>query len=606
VAVTTIGRMLVNESLPDDLRDDQRELNKKQIGVLFKELAERYPDRYVDTLQRLNDIGRLAATEYGGVSSVRLSDLQLPPEIKAYRKALQQRVQAIAQDPRRTLVQKNEEVIALMRRSIPVIQRKLEEEATSRNNVFALSIAKGYRGSPAQLTQMLFGNTLVADHRDRPIPVPGLHGYAEGITDAEYWADAYGSRKGYMGVQFSTARTGFLSKQLAQMAQRLKVVKEDCGTWNGLLADPGDAEILGAVLAQDNNGVKAGTVIDKKEQARLKGKVLIRSVASCQADEGICRKCSGQRENGDFPPIGSYVGLTAARIIAEPATQTLALAAKHVGGQVGVNDSDISGFDEINQFLQVPKQFKGGAVLAPKDGRVNLIVKAPQGGYYVKVGDAQVHIPIERELTVKKGQVMEAGDTLSDGTPNPAEIAQYKGLGEGRSYFVGAFRDMLKRNGIPSHRRNIEVLSRAFFDKVQITAPDGIGDWAPGEVAPYGEIQAHYKPRKGSELRALGRSEGWYLEEPVMHYTIGTRLTPRVVKQLQEQNIKQANVHAEPPGFEPFIVRAMDAAAHDPDWKTQMGAFNLKRSYLRSATHGAKSRFDSTSPVPSLMDPTRL
>lgn len=603
---TTIGKVLVNEALPESMRDPDRELDKKKVKELFRELAEKYPEKYVDTLQSLTDVSRLAATEYGGVASVRLSDFRLPPRIKAYRKELSQKIETISQDPKMTAPQKNDAIVKLMRKAIPTIQKNLEQEALEHGNMFALSIAKGFRGSPVQLTQMLFGNMLVADHRGRPVPIPVLHGYAEGITDAEYWADSYGSRRGFADVQFATAKTGFFGKQMAQMAQRLKITGKDCGARGGLLVNGDDPEIIGSVLNRDMGDLKQGTAITKQDLPLLAGKKpLVRSVATCQMPDGICQKCAGKRESGEYPTTGSYIGITSARIVAEPMVQGLGLSSKHVGGQVGVNDEDVAGFDEINQFLQVPENFRGGSVLAPKDGRVTLVVKAPQGGHYVKIDDVQVHIPVERQLSIKKGDMVEAGDMLSDGTPNPAEIAQYKGLGEGRLYFIDKFRDILKDNKVPAHRRNVETLARAFFDKVQITNPEGMGDWSPGEIISYGNLQAQYQPRKGSELRNVRRAVGQYLEEPLLHYTIGTRITPKVAKFLEQEKISQVRAHPDSPGFEPYIVRAMDAVSTDPDWKTRMGAFNLKKSFLDSATKGSSSDYQGTSPVPFLMNPVQ-
>lgn len=597
----------MNEALPESLRDPNRELDKKKVKELFRDLAEKYPEQYVETLQSLNDIARMTATEYGDIAGIRLKDLKLPPRVKAYRKELRGRIDKIAQDPKLTAAQKNDRIVKLLRRSIPIIQEKLEKEAQKTGNVFALSIAKGFRGSPTQLTQMLFGNVLVVDHRGRPIPIPGLHGYAEGITDAEYWADSYGSRKGFTDVQFSTAKTGFFGKQIAQMSQRLKITEKDCGARGGFLVDGDDPEIIGSVVNRDVGDLKKGQVITKKDLSSLAGKKpLVRSVATCQASQGICQKCAGKRENGEFPTIGSYIGITSARIIAEPLTQQLGLSSKHVGGQAGVNDENIMGFEEINQFLQVPKVFKGGAVLAPRDGRVTLVTKAPQGGHYIKINDMQVHVPVDRNVLVKKGDKVEAGDILSDGTPNPGDIAYYKGLGEGRLYFTDKFREILKKNGVPAHRRNVETLARAFFDKIKVTEPEGLGSWAPGEILSYADFQAQYQPRKGNELRTAKRAVGWYLEEPILHYTIGTRITPKVAEFLQNEKFSQIRVHPDPPGFEPYIVRTMDAVAHDPDWKTRLGAFNLKRGLLDAATKGSRSSHKSTSPVPSLMDPTRL
>jgi hypothetical protein len=992
----TIGRMLINNALPEELQDSSRVLNKKSTQALFQELASKYPDKYVEILHKLNSVSRIAGTEYGGIASIRLKDLKLPPRIKEYRKEIRNKVDNIAQDPSLTKEQKNDKIVNYMRRVMPTIQKNLQAELKGRDNSFALGLEQGFRGNPTQIAQLLFGDMLVADHKGRAIPIPGLHGYGEGVTPSEYWAGSYGSRKGYCldentlvrmadmsvkaikdiqvgeevlgadisgstfptkvvnvynngikdvnrytfrvgrmdsfvtleatedhqvlavfkegsrrpelrtpsklplsqarrtfsmvpagptednreesqpwalllgallgdghlsrqnsvtlssvdisfidhlrselapealtlrykerkrasgmpsceyaivqetqtyigagfrnpmkqwldqfnllgkrswekdiprevfswssadvakviyglfetdgycrrssansafpcvgweltskplleslkelletrfgiytttistipqsttksisygyvisasrasyslrvssrtsverfvryiahdwgnkgrkllsmmedapesprddrlmfsfktkeylgerqtydievahedhlfvlangmvvsnsDVQFATAKTGFLGKQLALMAQRLKVTGEDCGADSlGIPMSGDDTESIGSVLSKEVNGIPAGTVISKKHLPALEGnQLLVRSISTCQQDKGICQKCAGQRDQGKFPPVGSYVGISSARTISEPLTQ-LGLSSKHSGGVVGLNDQTVTGFDEINQFLQIPKNFKGGAVLAPLDGRVKTIAKAPQGGQYMHVGDEQIYIPEGREIQVVKGQDVEAGDVLTTGTPNPSEIARYKGLGEGRSYFINKFYDILKDNGVPTHRRHVDVLARAFFDKVKITNPDGLSGHTMGDVISYSELQKGYKPRAGFQERAPGRSVGWYLERPVLHYTIGTKITDKVAKNLAANKITKLPVHKEDPGFEPEVVRLMAVTGSDPDWKTQLAGFNIKKNFYKAVRRGSESPTDNTSYVPKLLDPTRL
>lgn len=606
--VTTLGKLLVNNAIPEDMRDPDRVFDKKQATAFFQDLAVKHPDQYVAVLRKLSDISRVAATEQGEGASLRLRDLQLPPRTKEYRKQLRIRIQSIAEDPKLTTEQKQDQIVNTMHKAIPIIEKTLFGELEGRDNGYAESVKRGWRGNPLQVMQLMFGDMLVADHRDRPVPIPGLHGYGEGVTPSEYWAGSYGSRKGYASVQFATAKTGFLGKQMSQMAQRVQITGDDCGANRvGILVDGDDSENVGSVLARTEGGVPAGTVITKTNLPKLQGKkVLVRSLITCQQPEGVCKMCAGKRDQGSFPPKGAYIGIDAARIVSEPMTQELALSVKHTGGISKQRTEDISGFEEINQFVQVPKNFRGGAVLAPKDGVIQQIAKAPQGGHYIHVGDQQVYVPVDRELQVSRGQVMEAGDVLTDGTPNPAEIAKHKGLGEGRVYFLGRFQQMLKENGVPTHRRNIEALARSFFDRIQVTNPEGVMGHRIGDTVLYSDLQRDYEPRKGSVESLPKRSLGRYLEQPVLHYTIGTKVTPRVVKTLEEQGISKVLVHDQDPGFEPEVMRVMDIPASDPDWKVRMAGFGLQKSFLDAARMGSKSPRKTTSPVSAVMDPSRL
>jgi hypothetical protein len=410
MATTTLGRVLINKAIPENLRDDKRVFNGKSTAEFFKRLAKEHPDKYVDVLQKLNEISRDAGTGYGRAASLSLEDIKTPPRIKEYRKQLRARLHAVSQRPDLTTKQKNDEVVNIMKKAIPTIRKNLMDEVISRKGAFGMQVSQGLRGNPVQLSQLLFGDLLVADHKGQPVPIAGTHGYGEGVTPQEYWAGSYASRAGYASVQFATAKTGFLGKQLAMMAEKLKVVSEDCGAGSlGIPSSGDDPEIIGAVLARDVGGIKSGTVLEKKHMSKLEGKKpLIRSVITCQEKQGICQQCSGHREQGDFPAVGDYVGLTAARVISEPATQKLALSAKHVGGAVGVTDNQAFGFEEINQFVQIPKNFRGKSILAPEDGVVKQIVKAPQGGHYLHVNTQQLYVPPGREIEAKVGQKVEA------------------------------------------------------------------------------------------------------------------------------------------------------------------------------------------------------
>ena len=276
---------------------------------------------------------------------------------------------------------------------------------------------------------------------------------------------------------------------------------------------------------------------------------------------------------------------------------------KHSGGVAGAESGKaISGFKYINQLIQVPKHFQGGATHATVDGKVERIRPAAQGGYYITVAGQDHYVRTDKgdetPILVKVGDEVEAGDVMSDGIPNPAMIVKYKGLGEGRRYFTNMFRDALDRAGTPVNRRNIETLSRGLISYVKLNSE--IGDYSPDDILPYAMVAADYKPRDGYVAKEPKSCKGMYLEKPVLHYTIGTRITPKVIKELNDFNIKQVTCHKDPPPFESEMVRGMAHAASDPDWGTKMlGSYN-KESLLESARLGAVSNTQGTSYVPAL------
>jgi hypothetical protein len=150
------------------------------------------------------------------------------------------------------------------------------------------------------------------------------------------------------------------------------------------------------------------------------------------------------------------------------------------------------------------------------------------------------------------------------------------------------------------------VLTRGFLDRVKIDAPDGLAGYDSGTVVPYSSLEKQYTPRKDARKAVPAEVTGQYLEKPVLHYTIGTRLTPRVVKDLQDAKVQEVIAFPEPPQFSPHVTRATDILSTDPDWQTQLGGFNIHRNFIRSATTGGDSDPEGTSYIPKLLKPSVL
>ena len=272
-------------------------------------------------------------------------------------------------------------------------------------------------------------------------------------------------------------------------------------------------------------------------------------------------------------------------------------SAKHSGGVAG-QEKAVGGFAYINQLIQTPKKMQGGAAHATVDGMVQRIEPAPAGGHYVTIGGEKHYVGEGFDLKVKKGDEIEAGDMLSDGIPNPAIITRYKGVGEGRRYFVNEFRKAMAGSGMQGHRRNIELLARGLINHVQLT--EETDDNAPDDIVPYSTLEHTYKPREGHERLTPKKALGQYLERPVLHYTIGTKIRPSMLRDFDDFGVQEIPVHRNPPPFVPHMVRGMYQLQHDPDWMTQMYGSGLKKSLLESVARGGTSEERGTSFIPSL------
>ena len=604
---TTLGQLLVNDVLPEDMRDYNRVLTKKTTGVLATELATKYPERYRDVMKRLHDVALDSAYTSNGLS-FGLKDVR--PSLAAQHTQLKvkQQLRQILSDTGLNDEQRNTKILKLASDA----QRKLVEdvytEAHGQGNPLAHHIDGSGVGNKFQLNSILGADMQYMDHRGEPIPIPVMHGYAQGLTPVEYFAGAFGTRKGVIDLKTATADAGFLGKQLAQVTHRLLVTAHDehepereaTAHERGLPTDVDDADNEGALLSRPIGPYKRNTVLTPKILRDIKEMgvkdILVRSpIVGGPEDGGVYAHDVGYREKGKLPPVGDYVGIAAAGALSEPLTQSQ-LSSKHSGGVGGAGA--ISGFKAINALVQVPKKYSDGATHAQLAGHVQEVRQAPQGGAYVQIGGQDHYVPADREVTAKKGAEIEAGDTLSDGMPNPAEVVKHKGVGEGRRYFVQAMRQVMRNSGIYAHRRNIELLSRGLINHVRMT--DEHGDYSPDDVVPYSMLERHWQPRDGSVSGAANTLAGHYLEKPTLHYSIGTKVTKNVVNTLGQHGITNIQAHKEPPPFQPEMVRGMSNISNDPDWMTRMLGSYQEKGLLHSVHRGLSSDTSGSSYVPAL------
>lgn len=601
---TTVGQLLINDALPEDMRDYQRTLDKKGLSALLRELAEKHPDKYKEVSHKLSQIGWRSAQETGGFS-FGLRHLRKSKAGKKSRQRVESAVQKILANEKLTDRQREELIIRVAGREVKRQQQEIYEESLAAQNPLAQQVISGARGNPMNLASLLGSDVLYTDQRDRLIPIPVVHSYSEGLTPAEYWAGTYGARKGVMATKFATRDAGFLAKQLNQAAHRLVVVDEDEDrkedTIRGFPVDTDDPDNEGALLAQDVGGYKRNTPLNPKVLNNLKRRgferILIRSpIIGGSPEGGVYSRDIGIREKGGLPGRGENVGLAAAQALAEPLSQAQ-LSAKHSGGVAG-EEKAVSGFSYINQLIQVPKKFKGGAAHAQIDGTVTRIEKAPAGGQYVYINGERHFVGEGYATKVRKGQKIEAGDVISEGIPNPSEIVRHKGVGEGRRYFTQSFRQAMHEAGLPVNRRNVELLSRGLINHVRLTQE--YDRFVPDDVIPYSTLESKWKPRKGFKATPPREAVGRYLERPYLHYTVGTRVTPSMFQNFDQFGVKSIDVHEEPPPFQPEMIRGMYTLQHDPDWMTRMYGSGLKGGLLSAVHRGASSQEEGTSFVPSL------
>lgn len=275
-----------------------------------------------------------------------------------------------------------------------------------------------------------------------------------------------------------------------------------------------------------------------------------------------------------------------------------------IGGKKVVDpdgEDQPQGFDSIQRMLLAPSNFPGGAVLSKVDGRVTEIRKAPQGGHFITVGNTSVYSPSVRTVTAKVGDQVQAGDMLTNGVPNPMQIVKYKGIGQGRQYFTKKLFDLLPKAGAGTARRNMQQFSRAMINKVRITDDSGYGGYYPGQIADYDQLADKWVPRDDSKQLSLKDSKGKYLQQPVLYFSIGTRITPHVINKLQKSGYDKVVTNDNPPPWQPQFVTSRNFMLTDKNWMPRLNGQRLSSALFDAARTGITDPYDSPSFVDKMV-----
>jgi DNA-directed RNA polymerase subunit beta' len=577
----------VSKILPPDLRQETYDLGKGGMSRIMADVAAKYPDEFPRIVQQLGDLGRRASwrqayttgpSDTKGVIDTSGYYAKMDAEITRLRK---EKLPADEFDERRA---------EILTRYSGMIEKDTMSTALKNRNAFALAVASGARGNASHVAAILSTPGVFQDSKGRVIPLFVRNSYGDGVRPAETLAGTYGARSAVVSTKKATAKGGDLLKITTQSALDFNVTEKDCGVRNGLVADPNDEFISGRVLARDAGDIPAGTVIDRSLLAQLKRRkdpILVRSALTCQAKHGLCARCTGVKADGEFPSVGESVGVTASAAIHEPIVQG-ALNVKHNAG-VAKGKKEFSGLNYITQFLSIPEEFKDRAAVSEVDGTIDKIEDAPQGGTYITVrGERHFALPGFQPV-VKVGQRVEAGDTLSDGLVNPADIVRLRGLGEGRKYYADRLSQMLRDSGQNPDARNVEILSRAALDNYLIEDPDEDSPWLPDDLVHESEFLASYRAPDDTVEMPSSKAVGKFLQSPTLHYTVGTKLTPSMAQKLEKAGVTKVPVSSQEPWFRPEMQRLRVAAHASDDWLASMGT-----SYLSGQLRSALERGDET------------
>jgi DNA-directed RNA polymerase subunit beta' len=606
MATTTVGQVLLKFFIPSQFHSlvEGIILDKKGIGKLFADLAEKAPDQYSKIVSDLTRLGFEIATRQG--TSITLKDLVSPVDKDKLWNDFEKFTEKVEKTNDSRAV-KDKKIFDHYNSMMSDIEKDILVKGLSDNRSLAKIILAGSRGTPAQYRGTISTQGFVVDAEGKPkMDIPIKSSYAEGLSLPEYLTTSFGTRTGEVLKKISVAQGGYGSKQFARALMPLQVVEADCETTNGIDVPINDRESVGAFLAKGVAGYNRNNPITSNMLGDLKSQnitsITIRSPMTCQSNKkhhsgGLCQMCVGKREKG-MAAMDSYVGLVAGTAVAEPLTES-AMKARHSGG-AATSLGGQQGFKLINQLANIPKTFVGKAPLAQEDGIITNLEPASAGGYFIEVNGNEHYIGPDQEPKFKKGDRVEQGEALSSGLVDPREVVQYRGIGDGRKYYMEAMKKAFDDSGLPVNRRNFELIAKAAIDHVKITDPDGLGDYLPDQVVAYSAIEKDYVPRPESKQLRLDLAYGKYLEKPELHYTIGTKVTTAVIKHLKEHGVESVMVHEAPPNFEPTMVRLVDVPEHHDDWMHVLNSTNLAKRFVNLVNKGATSDTKGASPIPGL------
>lgn len=500
---TTAGRILFNEAIPQDLgfvdRTNPDTMFDLEIAFLVdrKALSE-IVDRCIKThgttktaivLDKIKDLGFHYSTK--GAITIGISDMIIPEIKKRYLEEAEGKIENIMKQYKRGLISDEERynsVIAAWTEAGENITKALMDNLDRFNPLFMMANS-GARGNVNQIRQLAGMRGLMADTQGKTLEIPIKANFREGLNVLEYFISTHGARKGLADTALRTADSGYLTRRLVDVSQDVIVREVDCGTSKGIevSAIKDGNEIIESLVERitgrytvepiinPENGeilVEVDKMIKHNDAERIFEagikKVKIRSILTCHSEYGVCAKCYGaDLATGKDVDVGEAVGIIAAQSIGEPGTQ-LTMRTFHTGGVAG--DDITQGLPRVEELFEARKP-KGLAVISEIDGTVTINDSKKKREVIITSDDGESKsylIPYGSRIKVADGDVVEAGDELTEGSVNPHDILKIKGIKGVQAYLLQEVQRVYRLQGVDINDKHIEVILRQMLRKVKI------------------------------------------------------------------------------------------------------------------------------------------
>ena len=513
VIVTTVGRIIFNEPIPQDLgyvdRSDPEhtfdpeigfQVGKKQLGDIIDRCIKKYGFTIsAEVLDSIKALGYKYSTK--GAITISVADMTVPSAKNELIHATEEEVVKIERQYKRGYITEDERyrlVVSEWEQTTKDVTNALQNVLDEYNPIYMMANS-GARGSMNQIRQLAGMRGLMANTSGKTIEIPIKSNFREGLSVLEYFISTRGARKGMADTALRTADSGYLTRRMVDVCQDVIIREKDCGTsegvWAAAVYDRG--QLIESFATAIHGRFPAAPITDPATGELLFGtdhmlmpedaKVLeahgihrayIRSVLTCEAGTGVCAKCYGINLAIGMPVnAGEAVGVIAAQSIGEPGTQ-LTMRTFHTGGVAG--DDITQGLPRVEELFEARKP-KKMAILSESSGTVS-IEEAKKGVMYnitvtnEEEGSTNVYtVPHSAGILVHNGDHVDRGQELTAGSLNPHDVLRIRGVNDDefgrqgvRSYITSEVQKVYRQQGVDINDKHIEVIVRQMMRKVRV------------------------------------------------------------------------------------------------------------------------------------------
>ena len=536
---TTIGRLIYNDGLPQDLdfvlRDTPQSYLRLELDAEFignkRAIGKKHLSKIVEACFKTGaapkasyvlDAIKERGYKYSTLAALTTSvfDMKIPEEKQEIVAQAEESVGKIAKKFSRGLLSEEERYNAVIDQwdeATSKVAKLLEQQGeTDKFNPIWMMADSGARGSIDQIKQLSGMRGLMVNPQGKKIEVPVKSCFRNGLSVLEYFISSHGGRKGLTDTALKTADSGYLTRRLVDVSHEIIVREEDCcagkkpmGMKVRAILDAAGEEIEslrdrlvgrfasenvvnpenGEVLVKENEFITE-ELANKIAKANIR-EVSIRSVFSCRSKVGVCAKCYGKNMATTLPvQVGESVGVIAAQSIGEPGTQ-LTMRTFHTGGIAATGDIT-QGLPRVEELFEVRRP-KGCATLSEVSGIVSIDMSDNMKHVFIKdeaTGEElkEYVLPFNAELKVKEGDKVQPGDLLNLGSVYPQDILRIKGVSGVQDYILEQVQSVYRSQGVDINDKHIEIIVRQMLKRVCVENA-GDTDLLPGELVDLNAFQ---------------------------------------------------------------------------------------------------------------------